>query len=478
MKSQLVREIASIDDALRKHTQTYFNSNLLMQVGDNDAKVSVPYDINDLMLLGALTRSDLLLSGATGSGKSHLSRMAMNGLYGQDGFTNLTVTPGLNETDFVDIDIPAIKRGEKTVKEAIGKTPLLTRPGAIINEINRTPEILQNLFISYLERIFSLKGVEFPVGVEMHEGRSSPQDPHYQFRIISINEGEIYTGTSGMDKAVRDRVVLEIPMDYFAPRIEDIRRMVQERNDSDLSIGLVNGGKLEHILRALPSIEEMPVSVSAQEFLSYMSGMSNCIKSPTGSKKGISFSTKSMCEGCHFAKDSESDRGNVCGSVYAPSDRSLINLKKVSRAVAALRGYKIVDAVAKKQIPTNDPQRFVENYLQSLQVTVDDICQVAPFVLASKIPMERGWVGQQFNGSGYIATKHLVGNARAKFKKFIASQAYETLARNKGELNDTVIASLRDYSTKKDPWAFSIRDMDNQPFFHTQERVISLDKLL
>ena len=219
MVKDLIARLADVDDVLRTSTAPYFNTRVFFNVRDDKAKVQVPFDINDFFELGAITNSDLLLAGKTGKGKSHASRMVMNGLYGEKGFENLTVTPGLNESDFIDIDIEAARTGKKTLKEAITHTPLLTRPGVIINEINRTPEILQNIFISYIERIFSLKGVEFPVGVAIGQGpnNESPQSPHYQFRMISINEGQEYQGTSGIDSAVRDRVPLEIPMDIFKP---------------------------------------------------------------------------------------------------------------------------------------------------------------------------------------------------------------------------------------------------------------------
>src|SRR3989338_28266 len=145
MVKDLLFKIEEVDDALRSHTVPYYNSRIVLNVRDNVARVQVPYDINDILLMGALTNSDVLLSGKTGSAKSHLSRMAMNGLFGENGFTNLTVTPGLNESDFIDVDVEGVKNGEKSLKEAIETTPLLTRPGAIVNEINRTPEILQNL---------------------------------------------------------------------------------------------------------------------------------------------------------------------------------------------------------------------------------------------------------------------------------------------------------------------------------------------
>lgn len=472
----LIKRIHEIDEALRNNTQRYYNTNPLFSVRDEDAKAQIPYDINDLFLLGALTNSDLLLAGTTGCGKSHLSRMAMNGLYGNQGFTNLTVTPGLNESDFLDVDVAGVKSGEKTLKQAIQSTDLLTRPGAIINEINRTPEILQNVFISYLERIFSLKGIEFPVGVAFKEGYNAPQDPHYQFRVISINEGADYAGTSGIDRAVRDRVVLEIPMDYFRPRKQDSRRMVRERDDSDLSIKQINGGKLEDILRVVGEVESIPVSLSAEEFLVYLQGLNNCVKSSTYSKKGINFKT-TMCEGCHLAKDQVQDKGNICGSVYAPSDRSLINLKKIGRIVAALRAYKVIVAVSTGAVETKDTKDFVNNYLQGLQVTLDDITSVAPFVLTSKMIINPKWIDQEFQGSKFNATQHVVRTAREKLRNYVRSPVYSELIKSNGVITPEVRKQMQTYITHTDVWAYNIGDLTTQSY-QSKNGNIDIGKLL
>jgi MoxR-like ATPase len=459
----LIQLLAGVDDALRSHTAQYFNSRVFFSIRDAKAKRPLQYDVNDMILLACLTNSDILLSGKTGCGKSHLSRMAMNGLFGEQGFTNLTVTPGLSESDFIDIDVGAVKRGEKTLKQAIEKTPILAAPGSIINEINRTPEILQNLFISYLERIFSLKGVEFPVGVPFVPKKDSPQDAHYQFRVISINEGADYAGTSGIDRAVRDRVTVEVPMDYFRPTKSDVRRIVSERNNSDLHIERVNGGKLEDVLAVVKGVESVPYSVSAREFLVYLEGLSNCVKSPTHSKNGINFSSK-MCEGCHHAKSPASSKGNICGSVYAPSDRSLINLKKIGRIVAALRAYKVADAVAQGELKPEDPKKFVSDYVAGLKVTMDDLIAVAPFILASKMIIDPKWIGAQFSGSKFSATQHVVAVAAENFKKYISSQPYKMLMESDGQISPIVRDAIKHHVMTADPWVYNLGDLSDKGY--------------
>jgi len=483
MTKDLIKRIAHIDQALRSHTDGYYNSRTFFTTRDDEAKALVPYDINDLVLLAALTNSDLLLSGTTGAGKTHLSRMIMNGLYGSDGFTNLTVTPGLGESDFIDIDIASVKSGKKTPKQAITTTPLLTQPGAIINEINRTPEILQNVFISYLERIFSLKGLEFPVGVGMLPGKDSPQDPHYQFRLLSINEGPGYSGTSAIDRAVRDRVALEIPMDHFRPRKEDIRQMIRNRNDSDLAVEKINGGKLEDVLKIIDLNTKIPLSVSADEFLVYLQGLSNCIRSATYSMRGIEFDQKDLCKGCHHVKDAVSDKGNICGSVYSPSDRSMINLKKIGRMVSALRAYKVINGVINgefgdQEMSQREAKKFVDKYTEGLQVELDDLISVAPFVLANKTVMDPRWVSQYFQGSKFLATQHLLDTVRKKFTHWVGSPAYEALVKARGKFTPEVRAEIEKYVTGTDAWAYNLGDLAGNGYRPGNRDVSKLEQAL
>ncbi len=475
----LIQRIAEVDAALRKYTADYFNTRVFFEVTDDKAAVAVPYDINDMLLLGALTNSDILLSGTTGSGKSHLARMAMNAFFGADGFANLTVTPGLTEADFLDIDVGAVKSGKKTPKEAITTTPILTKPGATIHEINRTPEILQNVFISYLERIFSLRGTEFPVGVPIVAGKDGPQDAHYQFRVISINEGADYSGTCGIDRAVRDRVSIEVPMDYFRPRKEDIRKMIQQRSSADLTVERANGGKLEEILQVVGDIKRIPFSKSAEEFLVYLDGMNNCIKSSTHSKKGINFSSKDKCTGCHHNKFAESDKGNVCGSVYAPSDRSLINEKKIGRAVAALRAYKMVDATSRGILTPDKPKKFVEEYLSGLRVTLEDVIAAAPFILTSKMIIDPRWIAQYFEGSRLNAVRYLTELAVKRFKAYVESGVYGQLIKTDGEVTPQIRAQLEKYAKEKDPWAYSLKDLSTTGYERSKgEKKIEMKELL
>jgi MoxR-like ATPase len=470
----IIQDIEKINTSLREYTSKYFNSSELFSIREEKIGKNVSYDIVDIMLLGALTNSDVLLAGGTGKGKSHLSRMVMNGLYGEDNFVNLTVTPGLNEGDFIDIDFDGIKNKNKTKKEAIETTPLLTQPGAIINEINRTPEILQNLFISYLERIFSVKGIEFPVGVEL-EGKSA-QDPHYQFRMISINEGAGYSGTSGMDRAVNDRVVLDVPMDHFRPSISDKRKMINTRNNSDLSIKKTNGGKLEEVMDVVKNIDDVSYSSSAEEFLVYLSGLDNCVESPTHSKTGINFKKQDICNGCHNSKDSTSDKENICGSVYAPSDRSLINLKKIGRAVAVMRAYKTIDHIARDEtIEKDKAKEIVKDYMNNLTVTVDDLVAVAPFVLTSKMIIDPAWIDSNFNGSKYLATKHVISTAAQKFKKYVASGVYTNLVESDGKITPEIKTQLETYAKEKDAWAYSLLGDQNTK---TNDRNVEFTDLL
>jgi hypothetical protein len=478
-KKEMIRRIRTIDEAVRDYSAGYYNTRILFQARDNHIQRTVPFDIRDAMLLGAFTNMDVVIPANTGKGKTHLGRMVLSGLFGTDKYAELTVTPGLNENDFIDIDIEGMQSGRcKSKKEAIQNTPLLWQPGANLNELNRTPEKLQNIFIAYFERDFSIKGLKFPVGVPLDPSSDSEGKRHYQFRVISMNIGDQYVGTSRIDQAVKDRAGLVIPMDVFYPTKDDERNIVRNRDHCDLYVEKLNGGHLEDVLalaRGLP----IPVDIAAEEFIVYLNGFNNCAMSPTHSKEGIEFSQAAFCnKGCHASKCMSSDKGNICAAVRAPSGRAGIALKKIAKAVAALRAYKAIDAAARGEVDLGD-QQGVGEYLDTLKVTLDDVIAVAPFVLTGKMELDKHWVKQHFAGNNFLATQHVIKTAYDTFSKWVASPAYEALANANGEITPDVSAKIKSYA-ETDPWAYNLKDLEESSYHvvRTCESKANFDALL
>lgn len=144
-----------------------------------------------------------------------------------------------------------------------------------------------------------------------------------------------------MDKALRDRTVIEIPMDIFYQTAEDCLNMLYIQKKIDKKTDGENG-ILKDVLKLFMQISKLEEDENVIFFLTYLSGMSYCVKVNSSShiKESINF-TPRMCEtGCHFKAETPANRHNLCGNVYAPSQRALINLLKITKGVAYIRAAK------------------------------------------------------------------------------------------------------------------------------------------
>lgn len=415
-------------------------------------------DLVDFNFLSAITNSGLLLSGTSGAGKTHLAMMFANAVFGTENYCSRTITPGMNEESFFDRDFGKMKEGG-TLREAMMATPIVTNPAVILNEVNRTPTILQSILIPYLEFHLNLKGLDFPVGVE------SPYGGRYQFRVISINEGRDYKGISDMDRAVRDRMVIEVPIGRFKPLKSDFREMISQKKSTALIVPENKESYLEDLLMLHSKVTEIPLTGFAKEFLVYLSGLGNCVKSHTGTKEGIKFSTK-MCEGCHHAAAEK----NICGNVDALTSRSLINLEVVGRGVAALRAYKqFIARIQSETTETSRSKALIEftksSYLNDLAVTTEDIIKIAPFVLYSKLPLGSPWIDEHHQGDRFQAVQAVINSAYTRFTDFVreyynhgkGTRAQLPLTEAMRGIGGSNVL-LRKYAQEKDAWLVNLTD--------------------
>jgi len=412
--------LAKLRDAIAACTGDYINSCIVCETGKSDQRVGL--NIKDVLMIGALTASDCLLTGHTGSGKTHLAKMVMTALFGRNGYFNKTITPGMSASDFLDIDFRAIQRGEKTLREAMMGAPMTRLPGVILNEPNRAPEMVQSVLIPFCDQELEVEGVPIPLGVDMDGGR------HYQFRILTINEGQQYGGIVSLDRAVRDRAVIEIPMDLLPMSNNDVREMFQARTSAKLTVG-GGSGCLIDLLHLHRAIATLPVDPLAHEFLVYLNGLGNCVRSQTGTKLGIAFSS-TMCEGCHHA----AARDGMCGAVSKPSPRSLINLQSVARGVAAVRILQ-------------------QGHAADRCVTREDVLAAAPLVFYSKLEIHPAWVAKTLQGNKWAAVRAIVQEADKRLGIFLKTfgDILRTWAQG-GQLNDEQCRRFQRYVLEGDAW--------------------------
>ena len=389
-------QVQRLRDAIETATEDYMNSSIVTQtkLGNGDA---VSLDIKDILLVGALSGVDSLLTGRTGAGKTHLAKMVMTALFGKDGYFSKTVTPGMSTSDFLDIDFGAIQRDGKTLREAMRAVEMTKRAGVILNEPNRAPELVQAILIPFFDHEFEAEGslIELGVGVPNTGLR-------YQYRILTINEGAEYSGVVGLDRAVRDRMVIEVPMDHLTMSSSDVLRMLEKRVSAKMS-DQAGEGMLNELLGIHEMVLNLPLSKDARSLLVYLNGLGNCIRSLTGSKNGISF-TPAICGqggssgGCHhFAP-----MGGVCAAVFKPSARAILNLQSVAKGVAAVRL-----ARASKR---SDGAKAAE----SLEVTEADVLAAAPLVLFSKLEIDLAWIAKRYQGNKWAAIKSVMNEALSR----------------------------------------------------------------
>ncbi|MHA1251046.1 MAG: AAA family ATPase [Candidatus Helarchaeota archaeon] len=388
----LVLNLADIQKNLQKYiSKRYFNSQPIFSITNKKPLINLNFTLTDILLIGAITQSSVLLSGSSGSGKTLLAELVSNFLFGKDGVIRKNITPDLNEQDFMDIDFGAIKAGKK-LKEAMLADDLFSRPCLIIDEANRAPSIIQNRLIQILENSIDIKSKIIHAGVLLNNGMK------YHWNILTLNYGEEYAGTSTVDRALRDRITLDIPIDNFPPTLDDQIRMIRESLFPKDRVDLTSTGV--PIYDFIQNMDKINLSLEAEALILYMSFTSNCIKSPTGSKYGVIFSPQ-YCkdQDCPYARNPPLNK--ICPYTYAPSNRILRRLVHVSKGLCLLRHAKVVS-----YLKEHENKEELTDYLlkiQNLEVGLQDVSLIAPFVLHSKISINREWVRNKFNGNSFLA---------------------------------------------------------------------------
>ncbi len=355
----------SVDQA----TSGYIRSVHLCTYPSSHSGVSL--DLRDLLLLAAVTESDVLITGKTGSGKTRLANGLMQGLFGHEGCYAKTCLPTMNPSEFMDMDFPAILEGRKTLSQAVSGIRALMKPGVVLNEVNRAPAVIQSLLIALLDRELEVQGVSVEMGRPWAGGR-------YQLRVLTINEGELYR-VQELDPAIRDRMTIEVPIDAFPQSKHDVQVMLSQAPGGDRRSlpaaakegkgGGAQGEDLfDHVVRLSRAVAKVRVHPRARLFLNYLSGLSYCIRAPRGTKESIALSPE-VCEGCHH----HGAFFNLCGNIMAPSARILIRLQHMAQALALFRVWKSSADERPEVLPV-------------------DIFQAAPFLLYSKLYLNPLWL--------------------------------------------------------------------------------------
>ncbi|EFI34753.1 hypothetical protein Dthio_PD2129 [Desulfonatronospira thiodismutans ASO3-1] len=454
----MIKDCRLYRNKVQINSQEYVNSRSVVNYNKNDQDIN--YDIKDILFLCALSGTDCLMTGKTGAGKTHLSSLAMQALFGDEhrenkteiddnnesrymeGYVNKTITPSMRPQEFLDISYKLFIESGESLKGAMEKTPILQVPGVILNEANRAPGFVQNFLIPFLDKKMDIEGKYVDVGVD-----NGVQN--YQFRTITINEGEEYE-TTAMDKALRDRVGLEIPMDGFyqssSDCLEMLKKMAKSKSDKDNDVNLEEpsmsmpelSGKIEGLVKKNREVSFL---------LLYLSGMSYCYKVAQYNVwppvKELIQLNEAFCSDCRYAAATElNSEHNICGSVRALSQRALRQLLRLSQAVC-------VGAMIQES-RLNKTSEFV--------VQEEDVWAIAPLVLYKKLQLSQRWLNAHA-GSEWIALLSAIELIRKRWEKIKEKNILEhAMKADEGQaLNEKVMREIRDYvSRQTDYWVLRL----------------------
>jgi MoxR-like ATPase len=405
---------------INQSTAGFYHSTPLISTEVNEGgsgTTTIEVGIREMLLLCAMSGLNVILTGRTRGGKTMLARAVMEGMFG-DNFGFMQIDASLDESKFKDILFGRIKKG-LNLSEAVEPSKLLTAPGVIFDEFNRAPEVIVNKLQNWLTNGM----LTFEGGKEVFPG-VMVDGQKYQWKIATINEGSAYTGTSLIDKATRGRFSVQIPMDVFMPTEEDRRNIIEsgpftvalgaesKKQDSSklkklrrLEEKLLgashrradaaknNSGSLQDALFELnKEVKQVPIRGDATEFLLYLLKKDHCYRSPTGTKLGFENFTTEKCKGCNAWA-----LGNgICGSVFAPTEGTISELKRLASAFAIYRNYVAPDT--------------------KIEVGIGDAIAVAPFVLYKKMDIADTWVEKNGSGSGWEATNTAVKTMYQNFR--------------------------------------------------------------
>ncbi|MDI6738697.1 MAG: MoxR family ATPase [Nanoarchaeota archaeon] len=431
--ASLIENIDTMESSVRGASSMIYHSTPLTSYKDGNQ-----LDIRDCLgVVLPATGRNCLVNGSTGLAKTHLAMAVMAGLFGSD-YAILQIDPSLEQEKFFDIDGKLLQEGR--LSEAIKDTPYITAPGVIYDETNRAPQAMLNILQAHLNN----QAITPSGGKSRKCGISVDGKGQYQYKIGTCNEGKQYDdGTFAMDPAFRRRFPFEVPVNLFAPTETD-REMRQRAGRTGTGLYVPETeGCLDSVLEIFSNLGLVGIDLVAKEFISYLGRMNQCIKSPFGTKDEAGFNIE-RCVGCHAR--GLGGETNICGNVYALPDATQMDLEAIAKGFALVRAHH--KAAETGKMPS------------SLNVGLEDVIQVFPFVAATKMGIGPAWLIKHFkSGEPIEAAKAVCVNIEQRIKnKLLKVSALMA----KADYTPDELAMMKSYCSE-DPWAFGLRECDTKP---------------
>ncbi len=167
----------------------------------NSTEVVPGCTLEDVVKACLIGRLNIFLLGETGEGKTQLENDILD-LFGGKGFFEQGRNDLTIKEMFTRLNLEKLKTA-KTSDEIKEVTEHLGHPVYVIDELTRCVPAVQNQFFNLFDGFVTIDGKKHMLG----DG--------YSIGVASGNSGVRYTGTSEMDRALRDRMHLIIDVDYF-----------------------------------------------------------------------------------------------------------------------------------------------------------------------------------------------------------------------------------------------------------------------
>ena len=515
----LIRKIHLMNREAHENARLYFHSSpmavsesSIVLPGKKKFNFKICYDIKDLFVIGANTHSSLLMTGGTDTGKTTLAKLMMNSLFGEEdkGWHRIDVNTDFGKDVYTDVDFGVIADGKKMSEGFYRAAPYLSLPGLIADEMNRGLAKMVNILLHVFEKDISMPdGTRAKIGVKVNGDNGE----NYQFQVAAINEGDEYAGTFEIDKALRRRTIMEIPMDLLSLTPYD-RYLIKSQGQRHIPL-INNNSHLEDILDIYRHIKDIPVHPAAEMFIAYLEAFDFCKNSLSGEKGGVTKragSVRHICAqpvggmasrddsefesvmssenngypaaGCEFLKAFSNE---LCPYITGLTPGISENLLIVARGFALLRGTKFAEMAAgfledKPEIPLSYSipdfslfqkalsqyagtdsskediaKKSAEKYFSNLEVEVEDIESALGFVAYSKIGISHPWVIKHYQGNKLEAIKNFSKEAKLKFMEGIAREDFADMDRLlRGELSGEEIREMEHYCARENPWLMRV----------------------
>lgn len=277
--------------------------------------LEAPLVIEDILKASLIAGINVLLLGERGSGKTQLMTDVANAWFGGNAI-HIRVR--------ADMDLREVYTRFDLSKMHLELTKTLSSPLCLIDELNRAPGIVQNQLFHLLDGYVEFEGEKIFLGQE-----------GYHVCLGTMNVGERYLGTFGIDPALLDRFGVVIDMESFPPGPIEKLRALSAPQARVLESRKVDGTQTFLLMhRQLKSMRPRRLFDLALLYIESCLGYCFPERSQGTSRKvAVLGGIPRLCEGCNRL-------GFGCGYLKPASIRLLKNLSALAPALAMVASSK------------------------------------------------------------------------------------------------------------------------------------------